>query len=180
MIYFRRTVAIFATIMATLLACASILEILFWNGSVNNTIQNAHQIQKEFHDASTFIDSFIQSNGRLPTDAEFIKWASTRSETAYSARYFHLITSQTKFPIDIIDKFGKPSSNGYIIQYWRGEWFEYYISWINMTTLRLDPSSFYLFGTPTIDCSALIIVSLFMFFLAKSAWPSSHKNSRHG
>ena len=40
--------------------------------------------------------------------------------------------------------FGVPPNGAYLLSYWRGEWFEYYASWSQESTLVLDPTEYYI------------------------------------
>ncbi len=173
MILLRKFIAGCVAVLAVVLVCVAIIEALPWNGSIiDHTIQSAHQIEKAFSEASTFVDGFAQSHGRLPTETEFSEWAATQPEKAYSARHFQFITSQTKFPAEVIDKFGKSTDDGYVLECWRGEWSEYYASWVKKNTLELDPRSFYLLGSSIADGIALFAISLLVGIIAKAIWPS--------
>lgn len=166
MILFRKVIAGCVAALAGVLACVAVFEV----GSINHTVQNAHQIEAAFSEASAFVDGFAQSQGRLPTEIEFSEWAATQPENVHSARHFQFIASSTKFPSEIIAKFGKPTDGSYIFQYWRGEWFEYYASWVKKNTLNLDPSSFYLLGSPLADGIAMLTISLLLGIIAKVIW----------
>jgi hypothetical protein len=179
MILPRKLIAGCVAVLALVLACVAIFEALpGYNSIIDHTIQNSRQIEKAFFEASAYVDGFAQSHGRLPTDTEFSEWAALQPESAHSARYFHFIASPTKFPTEIIDKFGKPTDGGYIFEYWGGEWFEYYASWVRKNTLNLDLSSFYLLGSPIADGIAMLIISLLLGIITKIIWPPSERMNK--
>lgn len=172
MIGFRKLMGSVFGLIAALLLCLAIAEVLAWRGVVEHTIENAREIKQAFGQASVFVDGFIQSHNRLPTEQEFSAWTSTQPEGVHSARTFQLLTSPSQFADDeIVKKFGPPAPNSYLLKYWRGEWFEYYASWAKASTLELNPKSFYFFGRPIADGIVLLSLGLLFAAFAKGAWP---------
>ena len=171
MFILRKLIGSAVAVVAASLLCVAIFEIAPWHRGVDHTVANARKIEKAFGEASTFVDGFIQSQGRLPAESEFLAWAATQPEHVHSTRTIQFLTSPSQFPDEIIQKFGKPVPNSYVLQYWRGEWFEYYASWARGSTLQLDPKAFYLLGSPVADGIVLLALSLLVAAFAKSIWP---------
>lgn len=102
--------------------------------------------------AVIFIDNYLEKNKRLPTKEEFDKWQmeyfSLEKEISINNKIDSLIktnpqwalridyyTSPKSFPKEVIESYCKnDSKNSYVLSIWRGEWDEYYISWINHYT----------------------------------------------
>ena len=99
-----------------------------------------------------YINGFLNNNSRLPTNEEFDKWQmeyfslnkeipinpridsliKTNPQWALRIRYY---TSSKSFPKEVIENYGKNDSKySYVLSTWRGEWDEYYVSWINYYT----------------------------------------------
>ena len=172
MIVLRKLIGCVLVLVAALLLCLAIAEVFAWRGGVEHTIKNAREIEQAFGQASVFVDGFIQSHNRLPTEQEFSAWAATQHEGAHSARTFQLLTSPSQFSDEeIVQKFGPTTPNSYLLQYWRGEWFEYYASWAKASTLELNPKSFYFLGSPIADGIVLLVLGLFFAVVAKGIWP---------
>jgi hypothetical protein len=171
MIVLRKLVGGFMAVLAVLLVCVAVFEMVPFGGGVQHTVANAREIEKAFGAAAAFADGFIQSNGRLPTEPEFLAWAVTQPESVHSARTFQFLTSPSQFPPEVVQRFGRPVPNSYLLQYWRGEWFEYYASWAKASTLELDPKSFYLLGSPIADGTALLALAILIAAVAKGVWP---------
>lgn len=159
--------------LGALSVLAALLTVL-WGMSgraIDETIQHSREIERSFALASTFVEGFKQSHGRLPSEAEFSAWADTQPDKAHGPKGMLLLTSQDRFPLEALRKFGSPGQAGYVIQYWRGEWFEYFASWANASTLEFDAKKFYLLGSPAIDGFAAFVVSVIAGFLARRVWP---------
>lgn len=173
MIVLRKLTGCVLGLVAALLLCVAIGELVAWRGGVEHTIENAREIERAFGQASVFVDGFIQSRSRFPTEQEFSAWAATQPEGVHSARTFQLLTLPSQFAGDeIVQKFGPPTPNSYLLQYWRGEWFEYYSSWAKASTLELNPKNFYFLGSPIADGIVLLALGLFFAVVAKGVWPS--------
>ncbi len=171
MIVLRKLVGGFLGVVAALLVCLAVAEVFPWGSGVEHTVANAREIERAFGQASAFVDGFSQSHNRVPTEQEFSVWAATQPEGVHSARTFQFLTSPSQFPREITQKFGTPTPNSYLLQYWRGEWFEYYASWAKASTLELNPKSFYLLGSPIADGIALLALGLLVAVVAKGVWP---------
>jgi hypothetical protein len=144
---------------------------------IEETIQHSREIERSFALASAFVESHKQTHGRLPNEAEFAAWANTQPDKAYSPKGMQLLLSEDRFPIEVIRQFGRPIQPGYVFQSWRGEWFEYFASWANASTLEFDAKKYYLFGSPVIDALAALSVSIALAFLARRIWPRSSNAS---
>ena len=127
MTFLRKIASLVFAALSVLLALAAFI-LGFSNGGVTNTVQHAHEIEKSFALASIFVESFKKTNRHLPTKSEFTAWADTQPDRANSAKGMHLLTSQSQFPHEVIERLGSPPQNGYIIKMWRGEWYEYFAS----------------------------------------------------
>jgi hypothetical protein len=167
----RKVIAVCAGAVAALLSLGAAICIGPWSYGIDHTIQNAREIEKSFSAASVFVEGFKQTRSRLPTDAEFRIWTETQSERVHSVRHIDLITSSSQIPQEVIEKYGEPDRGAYVLQYWRGEWFEYFASWANASTLELDAGRFYFLGSAVADGAALLVVSVFAAIVAKMTWP---------
>ncbi|HEV2693126.1 MAG TPA: hypothetical protein VG347_09555 [Verrucomicrobiae bacterium] len=73
---------------------------------------------------ASYVETFRDSQHRLPSDAEFQAWASTNREN--KAVWYY-----TKKPSFMSD-WGSPGRD-FVVGAWRGEWTEYYRSWDKKT-----------------------------------------------
>jgi len=176
MIVLRKLASGVLGVVAVLLVCLAIAEVLSWSGGVERTVSNAHEIGRAFGQASAFVDSFFKSHSRLPTESEFSAWAVTQTESVHSAKNFQFITSPSQYPPELAQRFGPPSPNSYLLRYWRGEWFEYYASWAKASTLELNPKNFYLLGSSVADGIALLALGLLVAVVAKGVLPPPNLN----
>lgn len=149
----------------------------FSGGGVEETVQHAHEIEKSFSLASAFVEDFKKTHGHLPTESEFTAWAGTQPDRAYSAKGMHLLTSQSQFPDEVIKRFGSSPQDGYIIEMWRGEWFEYFASWAKASTLELDAKKFYFSGSSIVDGLLILALGVVVGFISRLLWPRPTRHS---
>jgi hypothetical protein len=137
----------------------------------SKTIEHNKQIEQSFRLASHYVSTFKETNGRLPSKQEFEDWASGHPSTPYSIPNGMWIEVKP-FPDEAIKKFGKPTDGSYLLVYWRGEWFEYYASWIDRTSLEFDESKYYALGNKYADGSVVLLLGLCAILLGRKMWPN--------
>lgn len=160
-------------IFGTLCLLAGLLTIIgvTSGGMIEKTIQHSREIEKSFIQAATFVDNFKESHARLPNETEFYAWAKTQPNRAYSANGMTFVTSQDQVHQDVRENFGQPPQDGYVIQFWRGEWNEYYASWANASTLIFEPNKYYFLGSRIADGLLGFSASIFLGLIAYLLWP---------
>ncbi len=176
MILVRKITSLVFAALSVLLALGAFI-FGFSSGGVEKTIQHAHEIEKSFALASVFVEGFKKTNGHLPTESEFTAWADTQPDRAYSAKGMRLLTSQNQFPHEVTERFGSPPQGGYIIEMWRGEWFEYFASWANASTLEFDATKFYFSGNAIVDGLVILALGIVVGFISRSLWPRPTRHS---
>ena len=162
---------ILASILLGLLAAFAVLMALASSGKgiYDRTIANAREIQSSFLAAATHIDAQIIATGALPTPQGFETWASAFPSRPHSINGMHL--ELPPFDAELVKQFGQPPANGYVISYWRGEWMEHYISWTKQSTLVLDRSAFFWFGSQLIQVITMCVIALALAIAAFATWP---------
>lgn len=170
MIYLRKIISLVLAALTALLVLGSLI-LGFSGRGVDETIQHAHEIEKSFSLASAFVEDFKKTNGHLPSELEFTAWSDTQPDKAYSAKGMRLLTLQNQFPSEVIKSFGSSPQNGYIIEMWRGEWFEYFASWANASTLELDAKKFYFSGSAVVDGLLILVLGVGVGFISRLLWP---------
>jgi hypothetical protein len=170
---------VIASIFAVLALLSVVIAIIFGSSSriVEQTIQNSHEISKSFSLASGFVERFKSEHGRPPYENEFSDWAKTQSGGVHSVQNMEIMYFQQQFPPEVIEKFGSPPIDSYIIIYWRGEWFEYYASWVNASTLEFEAKKYYLLGSALVDGLAIFSFSAILGVLARYIWPRTTQRS---
>ena len=172
-------------IIAYILMIISVLCILlgiFWamdsGDSVKETINRSRTIQESFEHAAKFVDAYKTENGVLPTSGMFQEWASKFSNKPYSINGMQLYTSN--YPNEIIDEFGSAPQGEYAIWMWRGEWAEYYVSWLRKSSLVFDESAYYMLGGPIMDGFGFSLLGVIFLFTAYFVWPGRLTNNASG
>jgi hypothetical protein len=168
-VFFRKAVAFISAAIA--LFSALIAIIILTSSTVEDTIKHSHEISKSFLLASDFVERFKAEHGQLPNEKEFSQWAATQPSKGYSARNMQIVTSAQQFPAEVIDKFGVPPGSGYIIELWRGEWNEYFVSWHSASTLEFDRSKYYFLGSAVADSLAIFAFSAVLGVLSRYVRP---------
>jgi hypothetical protein len=93
------------------------------------------EIYAQFEIVAECIDQFKARTGRLPSTGEYSD--CDRKAEAVPTKYVAKVGQEllrfqylnNNFPSDILEKHGKPPEQAFLLQYWRGELFESYISW---------------------------------------------------
>jgi hypothetical protein len=158
----------FTGIIALLLGLLSI----FSSGTiVKRTVEHSRVLEQVFKEASHYVNTYKLKFGRLPTDQEFEVWASSFKSRPKS----HLDAMRIQaapFPEDssITKQFGQAPKDSYLLIYWRGEWNEYYASWVDKTTLQLDESKYYLFGSKYLAGTMYSFIAFFAFICGWRIW----------
>lgn len=110
--------------------------------SLPHEIKRNVTLANSFTTAASWIDDFIDSNGRMPNSTEYEAWASVKPKYVYGIQSINIINPASSGSFkEAIDSFGSPpsSSTSYILAIWTGEWNEYYASWVKKSTLDNSP-----------------------------------------
>lgn len=137
---------------------------------VDRAIVRSYEIEKEFAVVAPLIDDFYTKNSRLPTQEEFRTLASVPEAGP-------MIFSPPPFDESEISESGQPPPSGYILEYWRGEWMERYISWTRRSTLKLDASQYYLFHSQLAQAASMSGLALLCVAMSALTWPKKKTSS---
>jgi hypothetical protein len=159
----RKLLAFACALGAVYSALAALSTALSLPG-IEDTIRRNREIASVFDAGAQFVDHFRHSYGRLPI-VEFQEWVNAQQGHLSDARFLSIHT--TRFPAEIRNRFGTAPQSSYVLSYWRGEWFEYYASWTEGSTLSFDVSDYYPFGSQALGT---VIASLIGILLAGAAW----------
>lgn len=140
----------------------------------SQTVEHSKELAQTFQVAASYVTSFKQKTGRLPSNQEFETWAASFPSRPYSSPY-GMRLELPPFPNDVVEQFGAPPNDAFLLTYWRGEWEEYYASWVNRTSMQLDKSAYYLLGSKFADGALLIAIALAALLGARRLWPMGRK-----
>lgn len=169
---------IFGTGSAAFSVILVVVGVLYLAGGfllIPHTIENGRAINKSFSVASSWIDSFAQRTGRLPTQQEFNVWAVSQPEQVYGVKNLKPIVSASEFPRQVVESFGQPSTGSYVLELWRGEWFEYFASWARASTVD-DTRGLY--GSTAAISALLIAIGLALRQLSRKCRPTERSSGR--
>jgi hypothetical protein len=135
---------------------------------LEHTIEHSKVIERKFKVAANYVNNHKQKFGRLPTKQEFDVWTSSFPDEPYSSsssspKDIGIAIDTKHFPDEITRLCGQPPEDSYVLDYWRGEWFEYYASWVDKSTLEFDESKYYLFGNKYLAGASYILIALLSF-----------------
>ena len=154
---------------------------------IKETIAKNRTIETVFLETANYVDEFNAVNARLPTADEFEGWSETQPKKWPSTKNLFLETNPTYiqhrlyepyYDIDKTEDFGIPPDGSYILGLWRGEWFEYYISWKSTTTMSFQAADYYMFGSALKDFLFVIFLFLISTITSIWLWLSSNKAKR--
>ena len=166
-----RIVRVFvASIMVVFGALALLLGLSTFGSGVDQTIEHSRAIEKSFQSASQYVVSFREQHGHLPTAQEFEAWTNTFPSKPYNPNGMWLQVDS--FPEESLNKFGAAPNGSFLLVYWRGEWAEYYASWVNQTSLEFDRKKYYLLGSELADGFTLTGIALTILIGSYKIWPN--------
>lgn len=157
-------------LISVILAAISLAPIAMLLGTFNTSmidgsITRSREIEREFAETATLIEDFYTRNSRLPTQEEF-RIVTSLSEGS------PLGFSPPPFDASVIAEAGKAPPSGYVLEYWRGEWMERYISWTRRSTLKLDASQYFLFHSQLAQAALMFGLASLCIVMSAWAWPN--------
>lgn len=154
------TLGIFSLIGSIVFGIFAVIYLMACFYLIPHTIENGKTINHEFFIAATWVEGFAKQHERLPKQKEFNAWAKPNSGQLRWVIHMRLITSSQEVPEEVIKAFGHLPAGGYVLQVWRGEWFEYFSSWKQSSTVD-KPLSLW---------KSTILVSLAFLFGSAVCW----------
>ena len=178
----RKIISIAITLVAACCALIGLFYSLAADRGIAGTIEKSRQIDQAFQKAAAYIDGVNQKEGHLPGQDAFKKWQEANGQGTPFLAQLRLVTDH--FPKAVVEEFGSPGKNAYLLSLWRGEWSEYYISWKQKTTLVMDPKAYHILGSGIKDGLFIMGISALLFILGIKTWPKLpnplSKKNKHG
>ncbi|MEP6342174.1 MAG: hypothetical protein ABJ275_02580 [Maricaulaceae bacterium] len=150
---------------------------IFQAENIEYQIEKNYKLDETLRLGANFVNEFEFKNGVLPTDKEYIEWASTQKQLEpYSLRNTFLVKNKGDIIFRLSDtslqkkSFGTPPDGTYLIGIWRGEWHEFYVSWTQSTTLIFTPRDYFMLGSATMDFLLLLFISIVFGFVSIVLW----------
>ena len=114
--------------------------------------------------ASEKINTFEQNYDHYPSKQDFENWREDFSRfNLYGKNIeYHL----NFYPNEVLETFTQPTDEGFVLSLWRDEWHEFYVSWLNQSTLPKSISEYYMTGSRSLDLILSIIATIIIFSLA--------------
>jgi hypothetical protein len=110
------------------LAVWSMLGIMVLASTPGQMIKDKMFIEDKIIPSIIIVDDFKKKHNRLPTKSEFDSLAlSEHLGTRIITSNIELVNEEN----DELHKYKIPDSDSYVLAVWRGEWNEYYVSWLN-------------------------------------------------
>jgi hypothetical protein len=127
----------------------------------SHTITNGEAINREFQHAAIWVDAFALRHGRLPQPGEWQAWAQSQPETFYWLPDIEVLRSPQYTPDELPKACGPWPNGGYVLQVWRGEWFESFCSWKKLSSVD-SPLDLWM-STPLV--SLLLLIACWPFWI---------------
>lgn len=153
------------TLAAISFAPAVMLLTTFNTSQIDRSIARSHEIEREFVDAATLTENFYVIHSRLPTQEEFRTLASLAEGSP-------LMLSPPPFDASLATEAGKPPPSGFLLEYWRGEWMERYISWTKQSTLKFDAAQYFFFDSQMIQALLMFGLASLCVVMSVTTWPN--------
>lgn len=138
---------------------------------IDYSLSESKKIDQIFYSVANKAFEFKSKNGRFPSNQEFDSWAEELSKFGFYGEIMEYYVDS--YPDEIIQQFGRPKENGFILGVWRGEWSEYYSSWTRQSTLPKKKSDYYITANRLTDmlflCSLSIVLFVFAHFLVSKS-----------
>jgi hypothetical protein len=104
----------------------SVLGIMVLASTPGQMAKDKMFIEEEIKPFIIIVDEFKRKHNRLPTKSEFDS-LSQHPGTRIITSNIELVNEEN----DELHKYKIPDSNSFVLAVWRGEWNEYYVSWLN-------------------------------------------------
>lgn len=136
---------------------------------IEHTLENSRKIDAVFRASSNYINEYKILNGQFPSREEFSYWIKVQAE---QNQYKELLSYSTNgFSEEVVNAFGKPDKESYLLSVWRGEWYEYYASWADKNTLTFDRKEYYILKSKWLGFALMSAVSIILLVGGWYLWP---------
>ncbi|MDC8756091.1 hypothetical protein [Janthinobacterium fluminis] len=143
----------------------------FSTSLIDRSVARSREIEGVFIAAAMNTDKFYVANSRLPTPEEFRTLISVEEGSP-------LMLSAPPFDAGIVAEAGKSPPSGFVLEYWRGEWTERYISWTKHSTLKLDASQYFIFQSQLAQAVLMFGIASLCVATSILTWPNKSASTR--
>jgi hypothetical protein len=134
------------------------------SGFVLLSAKQVHKNQLEFADMKdrvAAVEKFESKNNRPPSKEE-LPSVLAGLPVRYSETQYKFASTPDYCPIKVPG--GWPNTSGWILYFWRGEWYEYYTSWNKHYTLA-EQATWWGFCGPMLFCPVAAVLFIGLSFL---------------
>lgn len=136
--------------------------------SLRHTMEQNQEIHADFQAAARFVGAYRRQRGRLP---DFTVMMARTTRLGPITRHIDvLVPSDSHFEDEAIPALGTPPPAGFVLTYYRGGWREYYASWSDRSTMPLDQSAYFMFGSPVADLVFSVIAIVLCLLACSLLW----------
>jgi hypothetical protein len=145
-------------------------------GPLTHKTQNAKNllVLADMKDRVQAVREFQRQNERLPSKEELAGLSS-----ALPVRYFrydyYIETSKVSHDPDYPQDW--PATGGWVLSFWRGEWWEYYSSWDDRYTLSKQLTAWDGYGFPLAVAIGLVLLSRVSFLQNRKKQPPNKRTT---
>ncbi len=142
----RRFVQVALLIPSALFFLLGFLDSTQGDSSLDHTFDNNRIIENVFAAAHEKIEGWKAEHGRLPTSEEFAAWANSQPDAVLGMRSVEFWLNPNVLA-DLPPEYAQIPPDGYLLTLWRGEWMEYSPSWTKKSSIEMDRSKYFIFGS---------------------------------
>jgi hypothetical protein len=159
----------FGALLLALFCALSIFLLPSKLETVLTTIKHSKEVNAQFLELKNFAIEFRERTGQLPNTDQVSEWyyAKYLPSEKYVANHSGLVGFSVD-PPNCGEHLQVPSRStdgkSFCLSHWRGEWFEYFASWSNQSSMSFSPSAYFVTGTEFgegIVFGAILLGSLF-------------------
>ena len=148
-------------------------------GPLTHKTQNAKNfiVLADMKERVEAVREFQRQKARLPTDEELAALSSALPVRLHRYEY-HIEASKGSSDPDYPQNW--PATGGWVLSFWRGEWWEYYSSWDDRYTLSKQLTAWDGYGFPLAVAIGLVLVSRVGFLQDRKKQPNKRTTDNSG
>ncbi|MGB0938791.1 MAG: hypothetical protein ACPGTQ_15145 [Colwellia sp.] len=110
--------------------------------SIEQSIRYYHSIRDDLNLMVNYVNEFKADKTVFPSESELIGWIEVNQQIEKYVKNFHIEFFQGDYPSHVIDEFGSPDENSFVISLWTGEQHLYYASWLKLNSADVSVEEF--------------------------------------
>jgi len=136
-------------------------------------IRSAERARMRFSPAISYVADYFKANGAYPSQVQFERWKENNGFSNNALFLYTRNSDSRSLPSRLLK--WEHRDFGFIVEFWRGEWFEYYVG----SQERFYPMGWnWLIGTTYSFC--MVVVGFVIFSFSLKAFVSEERGKAKG